>query len=111
MPLLWKCGEDRYAITFPCGVSRQMLCQLMDDIWIFCSCSVQGWCKEDLFKKHTGGLLYLCFGSEDLLVALSEDNTQWNINEDDYMLYRSGKHDLFFHTYPELDYSRMEKLM
>jgi hypothetical protein len=111
VPLLWKRGEERYAITFPCGVSRQVLCELADDIWSFCSCTVQAWCQPDLFKKHIGESLYLCFGAEDLLVAITEDDTQWNINPADAMLYRSERHDHFFQPRPEIDWSRLEKMM
>ena len=40
LPLLWKRGEGSYAITFPCGVSRQVLCDLVDDI----GCSSENGC-------------------------------------------------------------------
>jgi len=111
VPLLWKRGEGRYAITFPCGVSRQVLCYLADDIWCFCSCTVQAWCQPELFKKHIGEWLYLCFGAEDLLVAITEDETQWNINPEDAMLYRSKRHDKYFQPRPEIDWTRMEKMI
>ena len=111
VPLLWKRGEERYAITFPCGVSRQVLCDLADDIWCFCSCTVQVWCQPELFKKHIGEWLYLCFGAEDLLIAITEDETQWNINPEDAMLYRSERNDRFFQPRPEIDWTRLEKMM
>lgn len=111
LPLLWKRGEERYAITFPCGVSRQVLCGLADDIGCFCSCTVQAWCQPELFKKHIGEWLYLCFGEEELLVAITEDETQWNINPEDAMLYRSKRHDRFFQPRPEIDWSRLERMM
>lgn len=111
VPLLWKRGEERYAITFPCGVSRQVLCELADDIGCFCYCTVQAWCQPELFKKHIGESLYLCFGPEDLLVAITEDETQWNINPEDAMLYRSERHDRFFQPRPEIDWTRLEKMM
>ncbi len=111
LPLLWKRGEGSYAITFPCGVSRQVLCDLVDDIGCFCSCTVQVWCKPELFKKHIGEWLYLCYGAEDLLVAITEDETQWNINPEDVMLYRSERHDRFFQPHPEIDWTRLEKMM
>ena len=111
VPLLWKRGEERYAITFPCGVSRQVLCGMADDIWCFCSCTVQAWCQPELFKKRIGEWLYLCFGADDLLVAITEDETQWNINPEDAMLYRSKRHDHFFKPRPEIDWTRLEKMM
>lgn len=111
VPLLWKRGEGRYAITFPCGVSRQVLYDLADDIGCFCSCTVQAWCQPELFKKHIGEWLYLCFGAEDLLVAITEDETQWNINPEDAMLYRSKRHDKYFQPRPEIDWTRLEKMM
>lgn len=111
VPLLWKRGEGRYAITFPCGVSRQVLYDLADDIGCFCSCTVQAWCQTELFKKHIGEWLYLCFGAEDLLVAITEDETQWNINPEDAMLYRSKRHDKYFQPRPEIDWTRLEKMM
>lgn len=111
LPLLWKRGEERYAITFPCGVSRQVLCGLADDIGCFCSCTVQAWCQPELFKKHIGEWLYLCFGEEELLVAITEDETQWNINPEDAMLYCSKRHDRFFQPRPEIDWSRLERMM
>ena len=111
LPLLWKRGEGSYAITFPCGVSRQVLCDLVDDIGCFCSCTVQVWCKPELFKKHIGEWLYLCYGAEDLLVAITEDETQWNINPEDAMLYRSERHDRFFQPHPEIDWTRLEKMI
>ena len=111
LPLLWKRGEGSYAITFPCGVSRQVLCDLVDDIWCFCSCTVQAWCQPELFKKHFGEWLYLCYGTEDLPVAITEDDTQWNINPEDTLLYRSKRHDRFYQPHPEIDWTRLEKMM
>lgn len=111
VPLLWKRSEGSYAITFPCGVSRQVICNLADDIWCFCSCSVEAWCQPELFKKHNGEWLYLCFGAEDLLIAVTEDETQWNINPEDAMLYRSKRHDRFFQPCPEIDWTRLEKML
>lgn len=111
VPLLWKRDASSYAITFTCGVSRQKLYDLADDIWCFCSCSVQAWCPPDLFKKHIGDWLYLCYGAKDLLVAISEDETQWNINPDDPVLHHSKEHDRFFQVCPKLDWSRMEIMM
>ena len=105
LPLLKKRGEGSYAITFPFGVTRQALCQLVDDIWCFCSCTVQAWCRPKLFKKHTGEWLYLCYGKEDILIALDENETQWNINPDDSMLYRTEKHDCFYKARPEITLS------
>lgn len=106
LPLLKKRGECSYAITFPCGVTRQALCQLVDDIWCFCSCTVQAWCRPELFKKRTGEWLYLCYGKEDLLIALDENGTQWDINPDDAMPYRSKKHDCFYKARPEIQINR-----
>ena len=109
LPFLWRYGGC-YVVTFPYGVSRQYLCELADDIWVFCSCTVQAWCKPELFKKHTGNWLYLCFGQEDLLVAVAEDNSQWDINPDDAMLHKINRYDRSFKPYPTLDYSLMERI-
>ena len=35
LPLLKKRGEGSYVITFPHSVTRQALCELVDDIWCF----------------------------------------------------------------------------
>lgn len=105
LPLLKKRGEGSYAITFPCGVTRQALCQLVDDIWCFCSCTVQAWCRPELFKKHTGEWLYLCYGKEGILIALDENETQWDINPNDALLYRSTKHDCFYKARPEVQFN------
>ena len=43
--------------------------------------------------------------------AITEDETQWNINPEDAMLYRSERHDRFFQPRPEIDLSRLEKMM
>lgn len=111
LPLLWKRGEGSYAITFPCGVTRQALCQLVDDIWCFCSCNVQAWSVPELFKKHTGEWIYLCHGQDDFLIALDEDETQWNINPEDSMLYRSQRHDCFYKARPEIELARLERVI
>ncbi len=46
-----------------------------------------------------------------LLVAITEDETQWNINPEDTLLYRSKRHDRFFQPHPEIDWTRLEKMM
>ena len=46
-----------------------------------------------------------------MLIAITEDETQWNINPEDAMLYRFEKHDRFFQPRPEIDWSRLEKMM
>lgn len=52
LPLLWKVGENRYAITFPCGVSRQHLYGLADDLVSFLPPeTIHVWCRPELFKK------------------------------------------------------------
>lgn len=109
LPFLWRYGGC-YVVTFPYSVSRQYLCELADDIWVFCSCTVQAWCKPELFKKHTGNWLYLCFGQEDLLVAVAEDNSQWDINPDDAMLHKTNRYDRSFRSYPTLNHSLMERI-
>lgn len=35
LPLLWKVGEYRYAVTFPCGISRKPFYELMDNLICF----------------------------------------------------------------------------
>ena len=102
LPLLKKRGEGSYVITFPHGVTRQALCDLVDDIWCFCSCAIQAWCRPELFKKHTGEWLYLCYGKEDILIALDENGTQWNIDPDDAMLCHSQKHYCIYKARPEI---------
>lgn len=101
-PLLRKQGENRYVIIFPLGVSRLFLYEFADDISVFCTCSLHLWAKPELFKMQGGGWLYLCIGAEDLLVAVTEDGTQWEISPDDAMLHRSNKHDRSYRAFPDI---------
>lgn len=101
-PLLKKLCEGRYAITFPYGVTRQNLYLLLDTIMCFCECTVQAWCRPELFKKHAGEWLYLCIGADDEIVAVDENGIQWDINYDDAILHRSKKHDRSYEPRPEL---------
>lgn len=108
-PLLCKQGENRYVITFPFGVSRLFLYEFADDISVFCTCSLHLWAKPELFKMHSGECIYLCIGSEDLLVAVTEDGAQWEISPDEAMLHRSKKHDRSYRAFPDLDWGTLER--
>ena len=108
-PLLCKQGDNRYVITFPFGVSRLFLYEFADDISVFFTCTLHLWAKSELFKKHCGEWIYLCIGAEDLLVAVTEDGAQWEINPDDAMLHHSKKHDRSYRAFPDLEWSTFER--
>ena len=108
-PLLCKQGDNRYVITFPFGVSRLFLYEFADDISVFFTCTLHLWAKPELFKKHCGEWIYLCIGSEDLLVAVTEDGTQWEISPDEAILHRSEKHDRSYRAFPDLEWSTFER--
>lgn len=110
LPLLWKVGEYRYTITFPCGISRKPLYELMDNLMCFLDrAAVYGWCRPDLFKKKGDGLLFLCNGSEDTLVAYSDDGTLWDIDATDAIL-RNPQPANGFKEYPTIDWDAAERL-
>ena len=107
-PLLRKQGDNHYVITFPFGVSRLFLYELADGICFFCTCTLHLWAKSELFKKHCGEWIYLCIGAEDLLVAVTEDGTQWEISPDDAMLHHSKKHERSYRAFPDLEWGTLE---
>ena len=109
LPLLWKIGENRYAITFPCGVSRQHLYGLADDLMSFLPPeTIHVWCRLELFKKKQGEWLYLCNGKDDFLHAFSNDGTAWNIDYDDAVL-RNPHSANGFKEYPTINWDAAER--
>ena len=110
LPLLWKVGEHRYAITFPCGVSRQHLYGLTDNLVSFLpSETIHAWCRPELFKKKQGEWLYICNGNDDLLDAFSNDGTVWDIDVDDAVL-RNPHSANGYKEYPSVDWNTVERL-
>lgn len=110
LPLLWKVGEHRYAITFPCGVSRQHLYELADNLVSFLpSETIHAWCRPELFKKKQGEWLYLCNGNNDLLHAFSDDGTAWDIDYDDAML-RNPYSANSYKEYPNINWNTAEQI-
>ena len=110
LPLLWKVGEHRYAITFPCGVSRQHLYELTDNLVSFLpSETIHAWCRPELFKRNQGEWLYLCNGNNDLLHAFSDDGTVWDIDVDDAVL-RNPHSTNGYKEYPSVDWNTVERL-
>lgn len=110
LPLLWKVGEYCYAITFPCGISRQHLHNLTDNLVCFLPPeTIHAWCRPRLFKKNKDGWLYICNGDDDLLDALSDDGTAWDIDYDDAMLHNphsaSG-----YKEYPNINWNAAEQI-
>ncbi len=115
LPLLWKVGEYRYAITFPCGVSRMHLYALADNLITFLAPeSIHAWCRPKLFKKNMDGWLYLRNGNDDLLKAFSADGTVWSINEDDAMLFDARPQAPYstsgYKEYPDIEWGSAEQL-
>ena len=110
LPLLWKVGENRYAITFPCGVSRQHLYGLADDLVSFLpSETIHVWCRPELFKKKQGERLYLCNGKDDFLHAFSDDGTTWDIDYDDAIL-RNPHSANGYKEYPTIDWDAADRI-
>ena len=110
LPLLWKVGEYRYAITFPCGVSRQHLYGLADDLVSFLPPeTVHAWCRPELFKKKQGEWLYFCNGIDDFVHAFSDDGTAWEIDYDDAVL-RNPHSANGFKEYPTIDWDAAKRL-
>ena len=110
IPLLWKVGECRYAITFPCGISRQHLYDLTDNLVCFLPPdTVHAWCRPELFKKNMDGWLYICDGNDDLLDASAENGTAWDIDYDDAML-RNPHSAGGYKEYPSIDWGTTERL-
>lgn len=115
LPLLWKVGEYRYAITFPCGISRMRLYALTDNLVTFLAPeSIHAWCRPKLFKKNMDGWLYLRNGNDDLLKAFSADGTVWDINEDDAMLFDARLQAQYstssYKEYPNIEWDSAERL-
>jgi hypothetical protein len=109
LPLLWKVGENRYAITFPCGVSRQHLYGLADDLVSFLPPeTIHAWCRPELFKKSQGEWLYLCNGKDDFLHAFSDDGTAWDIDYDDAVL-RNPHSASGYKEYPAINWDAAER--
>ncbi len=110
LPFLWKVGESRYAITFPCGISRQHLYGLADDLASYLSPeTIHAWCRPELFKKKQGEWLYLCNGNDDFLHAFSDDGTAWDIDYDDAIL-RNPHSAYGFKEYPTINWDAAERL-
>ena len=109
LPLLWKLSENRYAITFPCGIKRQKFYELIDTIWSLYSHSVKAWCKPALFKKNEGEWLYLHINEKDLWDATSDQGTSWEISPEDAMLH-NPRNTYNYHEYPEIDWDSAKKL-
>lgn len=110
LPLLWKVGEYRYAVTFPCGISRKPFYELMDNlICFFDSATVYGWCRPDLFKRNGDGWLFLRIGGEDMLVAYSDDGTLWDIDATDAIL-RNPHSANGFKEFPTIDWNTAKQL-
>lgn len=110
LPLLWQVRENRYAVTFPCGISRKHLYELMDNLICFPdSATVYGWCRPDLFKKKGDGWLFLRNGGEDMLVAYSDDGTLWEIDATDAVL-RNPRSSNGFMEYPTIDWNTAKQL-
>lgn len=110
LPLLWKVGECRYAITFPCGVSRQHLYGLTDDLVRFLDTgTAHAWCRPGLFKEKNGAWLYLCGGPQDFLVAYTEDGTLWDIDYFDVILMDSHPAS-GYKEYPTIDWEAAERI-
>lgn len=110
LPMLWKIGVNRYAITFPCGVSRQHLYDLTDNLMSFLSPdTIHAWCRPELFKKNQGAWLCLCNGTDDMLQALSDDGTAWDIDYNDAML-RNPHSANNYKEFPNIDWDAAERL-
>lgn len=109
LPLLWKLSENRYAITFPCGIKRQKFYELIDTIWSLYSRSVKAWCKPSLFKKNEGEWLYLHINDKDLWDATSDQGTSWEISPEDAMLH-NPRNTYNYHEYPEIDWDSAKQL-
>ncbi|MCR5550155.1 MAG: hypothetical protein K6F40_04370 [Bacteroidales bacterium] len=115
LPLLWKVGEYRYAITFPCGISRMHLYALTDNLITFLAPeSIHAWCRPKLFKKNMDGWFYLRNGNDDLLKAFSADGTVWDIDEDDAMLFDASLQTPYstsgYKEYPNIGWDSAEQL-
>ena len=109
LPLLWKLSENRYAITFPCGIKRQYFYELIDTIWTLNSNSVKAWCKPSLFKKNEGEWLYLHTNDKDLWNATSDQGTSWEISPEDAILH-NPRNTYDYHEYPEIDWDSAQQL-
>ena len=109
LPLLWKISENRYAITFPCGIKRQKFYELIDTIWSLYTHSVKAWCKPSLFKKNEGEWLYLHINDKDLWDATSDQGVSWEIDPEDAMLH-NPRNTYNYHEYPEIDWDSAKQL-
>lgn len=108
---LWQMDRCRFVVTFPCGVRRIQLMQLMDSLSYECN-DVKLWVPSSVTKRTTGKWTLATITADDLFVAASDDQRQWMVPEDDFtdFLFQStDKHYLTFQPRPDIDFSSIQK--
>lgn len=108
---LWQLEKKRYAITFPCGVNRLQLMQMMCELCNQCS-DIRLWMPSRVTKRTTGQWTLAIFDDEGYLVAASDDGRQWRVADDDYydlLFIPSNSYHLTFQPRPNIDFSSAQK--
>jgi len=107
---LWQLDQIHFAITFPCGVSRIQLMEMMYILWSECN-SVTLWLPSKVTKRTTGEWTMVIMNDNEDLVAASDDGRQWITSEaDDELLFKSSKTDLVtFQPRPNINFESTKK--
>ena len=101
---LWHIEGDRYAISFPCGVARIPLMNLLYDLADECS-EVRLWIPSHATKRTTGMWTMITVNSDDFMVAASDDGRQWIVPEEDeeqFLFKETDTHQVDFQPYPNV---------
>ena len=108
---LWQCDSQSYAITFPCGVARLPLMDLLYDLADECS-DVRLWVPSHVTKRTTGNWTFVTVNSDYMIVAASDDGCQWFVPEDDcdqFLFQSTENHLVAFQPYPDIFFSTLKK--
>ncbi len=101
---LWQIEGDRYAITFPCGVARIPLMNLLFELYDECS-EFRLWIPSYTTKRTTGVWTMATVNSDYFIVAASDDGRQWIVPEEDeeqFLFKETDTHQIDFQPYPDI---------
>jgi len=108
---LWQTDRYSFAITFPCGVSRNQLMQMMCQLEHECH-NIRLWMPSQFAKSTSGQWTMVTVRVDGVLVAASDDGCQWivsNYDTDDLLFKSTDSHQISFQPRPDIDFNNAKK--
>ncbi|MCR4964138.1 MAG: hypothetical protein K6A41_00615 [Bacteroidales bacterium] len=108
---LWQIDYERFAITFPCGVSQPQLMEMMFILRSECD-DIRLWLPSKVTKTTTGEWTMAIINEKGKLVAASDDGAQWIMpseSDDELLFQRTDTDQVTFQSHPEIDFTAVKK--